>query len=347
MGKYNHNQRPMIPGNHTQDKKVTTSLLDVMEDNHEFESLLKYNFIDLDIRGEIRRAITEIENIRKKPMICFVSNVVKQNIKAPISINSEDDLPFTELVSTIPQSEKEIDILLVTPGGSAPQVDKFVNILRPRFENVTFILPNIAMSAGSIFIMSGDNIIMNSTSYFGPIDPQVPNKDGQFVPAQTLLALVSEIKERGEVYISKHLNPPWTDIQIIKQIDPKDLGNALTASQYSMDLVKRYLSTYKFKSWIKHSDGRDVTDKERVDTAFSIAKTLCDHKTWKTHGFGITRDISENMLHLKIQHPESIEGLDRAIRRMWAILYWVFENTPTYKLFISDTYCVFKNERIL
>jgi hypothetical protein len=344
MGKHNRKLKPMIPGNHTQDKKVMSSLLDVMEDNHEFESLLKYNYIDLDIRSEIRRAIKEIENIRNRPLICYVSNVVRQNVKAPISINSEDDLPFTELLSTTTRSEKGIDILLVTPGGSAQQVDKFVNILRSRFDNITFILPNVAMSAGSIFIMSGDNIIMSSTSYFGPIDPQVPNKDGQFVPAQTLLALISDIQERGETYIKKNLNPLWTDIQILKQIDPKDLGNALTASQYSMDLTKRYLSQYKFKSWAKHSDGRDVSDQEKTDTAFNIAKTLCDHKIWKTHGYGITREIAESTLHLKIEHPEETEGLDRAIRRMWALLYWVFENTLIYKIFISDNYSLFKNE---
>jgi hypothetical protein len=328
-------------------KAGTKSLLDVMEDNHEFESLLKYAFVDLDIKDEIRRAISEIEKIRDRKMICYVANVVKQNIKAPVSIVSEDDLPFNEIVSTIPADCRKIDVLLVTPGGSAQQVDKFVNILRPRFDEVTFIIPNIAMSAGSIFIMSGDNIIMNASSCFGPIDPQVPNKDSQFVPAQTLLALVADIQERGEEFIKKQMNPPWTDIQIIKQIDPKDLGNALTASQYSIDLVKRYLCAYKFKTWEKHSDGRDVTTQEKEKTAEKIAKTLCDHKIWKTHGFGITRETAESVLHLKIQKVESIDGLERALRRMWALLYWVFENTPAYKIFISDDYAVFKNERIL
>ena len=73
------------------------------------------------------------------------------------------------------------------------QVDKFVNALRARFKVVSFILPNVAMSAGTIFIMSGDEIIMHARSFFGPIDPQVPNKDGVFVPAQTLRALIDDI----------------------------------------------------------------------------------------------------------------------------------------------------------
>jgi hypothetical protein len=341
MAKHQYYQRAVVP-----QKIVTQSLLDSMEDNHEFESLLKKNLVNIEVREELRKAINEIQEIRKRPLIVVVSNVVRPNIKSPVSINSEDDLPFNELISTVSQEERAVDILLVTPGGAAQQVDKFVNALRPRFDDVCFIIPNIAMSAGTILIMSGDEIVMNSTSCFGPIDPQVPNKDGQYVPAQTLLALVSDIQERGEPFIAKGLNPPWTDIQILKSIDPKDLGNALTASQYSVDLVKRYLANYKFKSWTKHSDGRPVSTDEKVKTAQEIAKTLCDHKLWKTHGFGITREIAESVLHLKIVKAESIEGLDRAIRRMWALLYWSFENTPVYKIFISDTYAVFKNERI-
>ncbi|MGO9413478.1 MAG: SDH family Clp fold serine proteinase [Spirochaetia bacterium] len=122
-----------------------------------------------------------------------MANVVNPNIKASISINAEDELPFDELISSIDAAKEEVDILLVTPGGSAQQVDKFVNALRARFKVVSFILPNVAMSAGTIFIMSGDEIIMHARSFFGPIDPQVPNKDGVFVPAQTLRALIDDI----------------------------------------------------------------------------------------------------------------------------------------------------------
>jgi hypothetical protein len=35
--------------------------------------------------------------------------------------------------------------------------------------------------------MSGEEIIMSSNAYFGPIDPQVINKAGYFVPAQPIL----------------------------------------------------------------------------------------------------------------------------------------------------------------
>ena len=76
------------------------------------------------------------------------------------------------MISTVPAATTELDIVLVTPGGLANQVSKFVNKLRPRFDNVSFIIPNMCMSAGTIFAMSGDEIIMNPSSHIGPIDPQ-------------------------------------------------------------------------------------------------------------------------------------------------------------------------------
>ena len=46
-----------------------------------------------------------------------MANVVNPNIKASISINAEDELPFDELISSIDAAKEEVDILLVTPGG--------------------------------------------------------------------------------------------------------------------------------------------------------------------------------------------------------------------------------------
>lgn len=133
--------------------KVSSSLLDVMQDGREFESLIGYQYNNLDILGEIRRSISEIQTVRGNPIVCYVSNVVHNNINN--SIDGTDELPFTEMISSVPNENKEIDIVLVTPGGSANQVNSFVNVLRPRFDKVNFIVLNMAMSAGTIFIMSG------------------------------------------------------------------------------------------------------------------------------------------------------------------------------------------------
>lgn len=331
-----HKQHPNLP--------VSSTIMDKMIDGREFESLLKYKYENLNILTEIRKSIDEIQLIRKRPLICYLGNIVKPR-QTPVSIDDSDDLPFNEMLSTVPIEKKELDIVLVTPGGFAHQVAKFVNTLRPRFENVSFLLLNKAMSAGTIFAMSGDEIIMTQQSQLGPIDPQVRNKNGEFIPAQSLLTLIEEIKNRGEELIKKGSQPSWTDMQILRSIDPREIGNAISSSNYSIQLVEEYLFNYKFKNWNKHSStSNDVTLEEKRIRAKEIAKLLCNHIEWKSHGHAITRDSAWNICKLKIKHSDEIDGLNRAMKRMWALYYWIFENTTIAKIFVSDNYCIIRND---
>lgn len=322
--------------------KISNSLLDVMQDGREFESLLGYQYNNLDVLREIRRSISEIYAVRNNPVVCYVTNVVQGNINN--SIDGTDDLPFNEMISSVPADAKEIDIVLVTPGGSANQVNSFVNVLRPRFEKVNFIVLNMAMSAGTILIMSGDEIIMSTQSKFGPIDPQIPNKEGRFIPAQSILVALEGIRIRGEEKLKQNQQPDWTDIQLLRNMDARDIGLAQSASKYSIDMVKDFLVKFKFKAWNTHSStNTPVTNDEKIKRANEIANLLCSHSNWKSHGHAINRDVAWNVCKLKITHSESIDGLDKAMRRMWAMFYWIFENTGIVKIFVSNNYCVIRN----
>lgn len=339
----------MIPQNKQQPQPhpampVSSTMLDKMVDGREFESLLKFQYNNLNVVGELQKSIQEIKAIRNRPVVCYVSNVVKPTTSS-ISIDDSDDLPFNEMIASLPPDAKEIDIVLVTPGGFAHQVAKFVNKLRPRFDSVGFILLSKSMSAGTIFITSGDEIVMTNQSQIGPVDPQVRTKSGEFVPAQSILTLIDEIKIRGEELIKKGQKPAWTDLQILNSIDPKEIGNAMNASNYSIQLVEEYLYNFKFKNWHIHSDGSTtVSDDERKARANEIAKMLCDHGKWKNHGHAITREAAWDVCKLKITHSEDVVGLDRAMRRMWALYYWIFENLPLAKIFISENYCIMRSD---
>ncbi len=320
------------------------SLLEHMADGKEYESLLSYKPTTVDVAKELRLSLAEVSSIRERPVICYISNVVNNQLKGSRSIDSNDDLPFAELVATVPTEGKVLDVILVTPGGSGEQVAKFVDKLRPRFDNVTFILPYMAMSAGTIMAMSGNEIIMGPNSYIGPTDPQVPNRDGLYVPAQAIVTLLDEIQKRGQELLSKGQQPLWSDLQLLRHLDAKEIGNAMNASAYSMELVEEYLYTYKFKDWTVHKNGQPVTDEDKKSRAKVIASYLCSHAQWKTHSRGITRDVAWSECKIKIVHTESIPGLERAIRRFWAATYWTFENTAIIKAFLSQWYGVFRND---
>jgi hypothetical protein len=73
-------------------------------------------------------------------------------------------------------------------------VEKLVEVVRHHYQLIYFVIPVAAMSAGTIFCMSGDKIYMDYSSSLGPIDPQVPDREGKFlVPALGHLDKVNEI----------------------------------------------------------------------------------------------------------------------------------------------------------
>lgn len=316
--------------------------MDAMNDGNEYESIISLVPENNNLVPEIQRAIKDIEDIRGKPLLCYVANVVRP--VPDTSILSSDDLPFNEMVNKVAPGISDIDIMVVTAGGSGQQVSQFVNTLRPRFDNVEFILPYMSMSAGTLWVLSGDKIWMDERAYIGPIDPQVRIPDGRFIPAQSLLILLNFIREEGEKHLKEGVSPPWDLIRLVDNIDARQLGDAITQSEYSTKLATEYLEKYKFKTWATHSStGAEVTPEDKHNRAKEVAELFCSNAYWKSHAHGITRDIAQNTLRLRIDEIESVPGLERAVRRLWALLYWTFDRGAACKLIVSQDYVLVRH----
>lgn len=218
---------------------------------------------------------------------------------------------FTKIVEELKNDAVKHDILyviLTTRGGSAEIVERYVNILRHHYSEINFIVPDFAYSAGTIFCMSGDSILMDYSSVLGPIDPQVLNKDNKYVAALGYLDKVNE-------FISKAKAGQLTNAELIwlKEIDLGELRSFEQARDLTTDLLKKWLVVYKFKNWNNHKDGRPVTPAEKEKRAEDIARDLSDNKRWKSHGKGIS--ISElAALKLKIEDFSSDVNLRPLIR---------------------------------
>lgn len=186
-------------------------------------------------------------------------------------------------------------VILTTNGGSAEMVERYVNILRHHYTEINFIVPDYAYSAGTIFCMSGDNIYMDYFSVLGPIDPQVLNKEGKYIAALGYLDKVNE-------FVMKAATGNLTNAELIwmKEIDLGELRSFEQARDLTIDLLKRWLVVYKFKSWNQHRNGNPVTPAEKQQRAEEIAMELSDNKVWKSHGKGITITELTN-LKLKIE----------------------------------------------
>lgn len=225
---------------------------------------------------------------------------------APVSANM-----FAKLVEDLKADALKRDklyVILTTLGGSAEIVERYVNILRHHYSEVNFIVPDYAYSAGTIFCMSGDSILMDYISVLGPIDPQVPNKDNRYVAALGYLDKINE-------FIDKAANGTLTKAELIwlKELDLGEIRSFEQARDLTTDLLTKWLVNYKFKNWTQHHNGTEVTEDDKKDRAAEIAKELSDNKKWKSHGKGIS--IAElRALKLKIEDYGKDEQLRSLIR---------------------------------
>lgn len=153
-------------------------------------------------------------------------------------------------------------------------------VLRNHFDDVSFLVPDAAMSAGTILCMSGDRIYMDYSSALGPIDPQVLSPDGTgYVAAMGYLDKVEEITAK------RHLTQ--ADVMFLRSVDLGRLALYEQAKNFSIDLLKEWLVKFKFKNWSQHRTtnvAQPVTFEEKQLRAERTAVALADHKLWRSHG---------------------------------------------------------------
>ena len=209
-------------------------------------------------------------------------------------------------VESLQNRRPKLSIILDTLGGTIEVTERIVSVIRHHYDEVDFLIPDRAMSAGTVFAMAGDQIFMNYFSCLGPIDPQI-EKDGKLVPALSYLNQYERLCEKAE---SGELNT--VEFELVSQLDLGELDQFEQARQLSHYLLTDWLSTYKFKDWNIHSStSKPVTPEEKRKRAEEIAEALSDNKRWHSHGRMISRDtlISDPDLRLKIGKFEDIPNL--------------------------------------
>lgn len=232
-----------------------------------------------------------------------------------------DDSIVPLIKHTIEQIAKEkkhtrLSIVLTTGGGSATAVERYVNIIRNFYDEVNFIVPDFAYSAGTIFCMSGDNIYMNYYSVLGPIDPQVMNKDKRWVPALGYLDKINELIEKAHKGTLTN-----AEFLILKDFDLAELKGYEQAKELTIDLLKKWLVKYKFKNWIKKKNsGVLVTQEMKEKRAEEIADRLSDNKIWKSHGRPINIEILRDSLNLVIEDYGKDSDLSTKIDSYYSLL---------------------------
>jgi hypothetical protein len=284
----------------------------------------------LELEGELRNLIKEYNQIRKSYLFVYASANGNNGNSIPDSIiNMDDHFIIHDMLRNC--SSKNLDFYIETPGGSGEAAEEIVRCTRRKFDNVSFVVSGEAKSAGTIIVLSGDEILMTKSGSLGPIDAQVSIGRSR-VSAYDYMEWVEE--KRKDADATGKLNS--FDATMIAQISPGELNGVMHSLKFAEDLVKEWLPKYKFKNWnVTQTKKIPVTSAMKESRATEIAAALTNHRKWRSHGRSIKIDDLEN-IGVIITKIDDNPKLADVVYRIQTVLRMIFNSSSIYKLYATE-----------
>jgi hypothetical protein len=218
----------------------------------------------------VRRSyLDKLHTRTDRNVIAYYSGFLSKPDIRGTEINDEDKNGFMMAVHKLDRN-KGLDIILHTPGGGITATQSIVDYLHKMFRpnknlapDIRAIVPQIAMSAGTMIACSCKEIWMGKHSNLGPIDPQLRG-----VPAYGVLNEFKSACEQIKDDPSKI--PLWQSI--IGHYRPTFLSQCQNAIDLSNEFVRKQLANVMFK-------GQPGARKK----AAKIVKDLTQYSRNKTH----------------------------------------------------------------
>ena len=212
-----------------------------------------------------RKYLKELCEYTKRNVICYYSGWLTQGNSGNIDINDSDMTGFMNAIKDMDCS-KGLDLILHTPGGDPAAAEAIVNYLRAKFNSdIRVIVPQLAMSAGTMIACSAKEIVMGKQSSLGPIDPQFSG-----IPAYNIK---SEFEEAKRDLLANPGNAQYWMIKL-QQYPAAFMKTAIDAIELSGKLVEEWLGTCMFNKELEE-------DRNKIQ---KIVNSLNEHDNSKLHG---------------------------------------------------------------
>lgn len=236
-------------------------------------------------------------------------------IKSPILLGLDDAIRHEIENLVTAKGPDRLTVLIETTGGNVEVVERIYNVFRKHYKIVDFIVPNYAYSAGTILVLSGDEIYMDYYSVLGPIDPQYDSEGGRYMPGLGYLQKFNELVTK--VNKAKSADAVRAELAyLLKKFDPATLFFLEQAKSHSESLLEDWLPKHKFKNW-----ERRATSKKKVTAAYKrsrakkIATVLGDAERWHSHGRGIgIRELTSDEIKLQVVNFGDDKALNEKVR---------------------------------
>lgn len=281
-----------------------------------------WNEIQAEIHSESihdivrRRQLKTLHDVTHRNVIAYYSGWMEKEYLVRggltgIEVNDSDKNGFMATIYKLDRS-KGLDLVLHTPGGDVAATESLVDYLRTMFgTDIRAIIPQLAMSAGTMMALATKTVLMGKHSSLGPIDPQTNG-----IAAHSV---VDEFK-RAKDEISKDPSTIALWQPIIAKYPPTFVGECENAIKWADSIVRDWLKTGMFK---------DREDPESA--AQSVLDELGSHAKTYSHARHISAKRA-SQLGIEVTMLEDDSELQEAVLSVHHAYIQTLTETPAFKI---------------
>jgi len=263
-----------------------------------------------------RKYLRGLASLTKRNTIAYYSGWLQKGdlMRAGVrgfEVNDGDKNGFMTAINKLDRS-KGLDLILHTPGGETAATESLVDYLRTMFgNNMRAIVPQIAMSAGTMIALACKEIVMGKHSNLGPIDPQYGGLAAHGV--------IEEFERaKTEIQRTPILAHVWQPI--LAKYTPTLIGECEKAILWSKEMTKDWLKTGMFEG---EADAETKADR--------VIAELGDHILTKSHARHISMSRAQE-LGIKVVKLEDDPRLQDAVLSVHHSCIHTLTNTPAIKI---------------
>jgi ATP-dependent protease ClpP protease subunit len=262
-----------------------------------------------------RKYIKRLSQLTKRNTIIYYSGFLQKrgpnSSSVDFGLNDLDKNGFMSVIHGLDRNAG-LDLVLHTPGGDMAATESIIDYLRQMFgRDIRAIVPQMAMSGGSMIACSCKEIVMGMQSNIGPFDPQIGG-----MPAQ---AIMSELERAG-----REISADPTKAYIWQPI----------VSKYNLgffQIVEQSIAMAEAVVRQNLIDCMFYNDPDASQKADAIMKVLGSNAETQTHSRHIHKAQAEKM-GLNIFSLEQDKALQDAVLSVHHATMITFEQTPMFKI---------------
>ncbi len=260
------------------------------------------------VRREYLRLLHE--HTGRNVIIYYSAWLQKPNLGGS-EVSDADKNGFMTVIHKLDRT-KGLDLILHTPGGETAATESLVDYLRSIFgKDIRAIVPQLALSAGTMIACACKEIVMGKHSSLGPIDPQFRG-----IPAH---GVVEEFQRAfDEIKQDQMKMAVWQPI--LAKYQPTLVGECEKAMKWSFEMTKEWLLT-----------GMLSGDPEAEPKAEAILKELTDHALTKSHARHLSAAKCQ-AIGLRVVRLEENQDFQEAVLSVHHACIHTLSSTPAYKI---------------